>query len=155
MSERRGRKPSTRQNIESEVRVHLAPFLGDRSLDRITPEDIADLIANLEGKGLAPKTIHNIIGTCSALFTFPSSPQGCRAARHRRTGFRWPSVTSLALRQRHRRQIPPACEIEQCRCHCCVCKGRPDWCPGSRLLALRGALAYVFENEVARYRERD
>jgi hypothetical protein len=35
-AERRGRKRSTLSNIESEVRVHLAPFFGSRSLASIT-----------------------------------------------------------------------------------------------------------------------
>ncbi len=74
-AERMRRKPSTLENIESEVRVHLAPFFGDRSLDRITPEDVADLIASLESSGLAPKTIHNILGTLSALFNFAKAPR--------------------------------------------------------------------------------
>jgi hypothetical protein len=38
-AERRGRKRSTLKNIESEVRVHLAPFFGSRSFDSIRSED--------------------------------------------------------------------------------------------------------------------
>jgi integrase len=69
-AERAGRKPSTLRNVESELRVHLAPFLGGRSLDAVRPEDVADLVAALEGKGLAPKTIANVVGTLSAMFSF-------------------------------------------------------------------------------------
>jgi hypothetical protein len=36
------RKPSTVENVESEVRCHLAPFFGDRPLDRIDADDIAE-----------------------------------------------------------------------------------------------------------------
>jgi integrase len=69
-AERRGRKPSTLRNIESETRVHFAPFFGSKALDSIAVEDVADLVAVMEGEGLAPKTIRNAIGTLSALFNF-------------------------------------------------------------------------------------
>ena len=69
------RKPSTIENVESEVRTHLAPAFGGRSMDRIEPEDVADLIASMEARGLAPKTIHNVIGTLSALFNFAKAPR--------------------------------------------------------------------------------
>ena len=71
---RKGRKPSTLQNLESEIRVHLAPFFTG-SMDAIVAEDVADLIAVLEGKELAPKTIKNTIATLSALFTFACAPR--------------------------------------------------------------------------------
>lgn len=69
-AERRGRKPTTLRNIESETRVHFAPFFGPKAIDSISAEDVADLVAELEGEGLAPKTIRNAIGTLSALFNF-------------------------------------------------------------------------------------
>src|SRR4051794_25510364 len=69
-AERRGRKPSTRRNIESEVRCHLAPFFGTKSLDAIRREHVRDLVLVLEGKGLSAKSIRNVIGTLSALFNF-------------------------------------------------------------------------------------
>ena len=69
--ERKGRKRSTVQNVESEVRVHLAPFFAGRAMDAITTEDVIDLVLLLEeGKELAPKTIRNIVATLSALFNF-------------------------------------------------------------------------------------
>lgn len=74
-AKRRGRKPSTLQNIESEVRVHIAPFFRSRSMDAIRAADVLDFVAVLEGKGLAPKTIRNIVATLSALFTFAKAPQ--------------------------------------------------------------------------------
>jgi integrase len=70
-----GRKRSTVQNIESETRVHLVPFFGDRALDAITSEDVIDLALVLEGKGLAPKTIRNVVATLSALFNFAMGPR--------------------------------------------------------------------------------
>ena len=74
VAERRERKRSTRENIESEVRIHLIPFFGERPFERIEPEDVEDLISTLSGKGLAAKTIRNIIGTLSALFNFARAP---------------------------------------------------------------------------------
>ena len=50
--------------------MHLAPFFEDRAVDAISREDVADLVAALERKELAPKTIRNIIGTLSALMNF-------------------------------------------------------------------------------------
>jgi integrase len=91
-AERKRRKPSTIENVESEVRVHLAPFFGDRSLDRITSEDVADLIANLEAQGLAPKTIHNIVGTCSALFNFAKAPRRRWATTNPCVGAELPAI---------------------------------------------------------------
>ena len=73
-AERRGRKLSTRQNIESETRVHLAPFFGDRSIDSVSRADVLDLVTVLEGKRLAPKTIRNVVATLSALYRFALHP---------------------------------------------------------------------------------
>jgi integrase len=71
----RPRKPSTVENVESEVRTHLAPYFGPRPIDGIDADDIADLITTLEGKRLAPKSIRNVIGTLSALFNFARAPR--------------------------------------------------------------------------------
>jgi integrase len=43
-------------------------------MQSITRQDIADLIAALERKGLAPKTIRNIIATVSAVYRFALHP---------------------------------------------------------------------------------
>ena len=91
-AERRGRKPSTLANIESEVRVHLAPFFGGRSLQAIRAEDVLDLVAALEAKGLAPKTIRNIVGTLSALFNFALAPQRGWATVNPCQGLELPAV---------------------------------------------------------------
>jgi integrase len=69
-SERRGRKRSTMANIESEVRVHIAPFFHGKAIDAIAREDVADFIAALENKRLAPKSVANINGTLAAMFNF-------------------------------------------------------------------------------------
>jgi integrase len=91
-AERRGRKRSTCANIESETRVHLDPFFGTRSLDAITAADALDLIATLEGKGLSPKTIRNVVATLSALFNFARAPQRRWAAANPCEGLELPAV---------------------------------------------------------------
>jgi integrase len=92
-ADRRGRKKSTLKNIESEVRVHLAPFFGARSFDSITSEDVLDLVAVLEEeKELAPKTIQNIVTTLSGLFNFAKAPQRRWASHNPCVGLELPAV---------------------------------------------------------------
>jgi len=71
---RRGRKRSTLANIDSETRVHLAPFFAGKSMQAVTRQDVRDLIAALEQKGLAPKTVRNVIATLGALYKFAAHP---------------------------------------------------------------------------------
>lgn len=91
-AERRGRKRSTVQNIESEVRVHLAPFFAGRALDAVAPEDVIDLVLTLEDKDLAPKTIRNVVATLSALFNFAMAPQRRWATGNPCVGIELPAV---------------------------------------------------------------
>jgi integrase len=91
-AERRGRKRSTCQDIESIERGHLRPFFRGRSLDAIEAEDVLDLIATLEGKGLAPKTIRNVVATLSALFNFARAPQRRWASANPCVGLELPAV---------------------------------------------------------------
>jgi integrase len=73
--ERLGRKRSTISAVRMTLDVHLAPYFAGRSLAAITHTDVHDLIAVMEGKGLAPKSIHNYVGVLSAVFAFASSPR--------------------------------------------------------------------------------
>ena len=57
--ERMGRKLSTRTAVESTLRVHLEPFFADRAIGTVKHEDVVDLIAVMEGKGVGPKSIRN------------------------------------------------------------------------------------------------
>lgn len=91
-AKRRGRKRSTLEDIDSDTRVHLDPFFRDRSLDSITSADVLDLISTLEGKGLAPKTVRDIVATLSALFNFARSPQRRWAAENPCEGVELPAV---------------------------------------------------------------
>jgi integrase len=73
-AQRRGRKRSTCENIESITRIHLTPFFGERTMDAIEPEDVVDLVALLERMGRAPATVRGVIATLSALFVFAKAP---------------------------------------------------------------------------------
>jgi integrase len=98
-AERRGRKLSTRSNIESETRVHLAPFFRGKTLEAITYRDVVDLVALLERKGLAAKTTRNIIATLSALFAFAKAPQRGWATSNPCEGIELPAaVTTTEIR---------------------------------------------------------
>lgn len=89
---RRGRKRSTLEDIESDTRVHLKQFFGERSFDSVVGADVVDLISTLEGKGLAPKTIRDIVATLSALFNFAKAPQRRWAAENPCEGVELPAV---------------------------------------------------------------
>lgn len=91
-AERRGRKPSTCANIEGDTRVHIAPFFRGKAIDAIRYEDVVDLIAALEGKGLAPKTIRNVIGSLSAICNFARAPQRRWASSNPCEGVELPAV---------------------------------------------------------------
>ncbi|OJU83495.1 MAG: hypothetical protein BGO11_13305 [Solirubrobacterales bacterium 70-9] len=91
-AKRRGRKLSTRANVESETRVHLKPYFGERSLGSIASADILDFVSTLEEKGLKPKSIRNVIATLSALFNFAKAPQRRWAAENPCEGVELPAV---------------------------------------------------------------
>lgn len=74
-AERRGRKPSTISNLESEMRVHVEPFFAGRNLDAITAQDVADFVAHLEAKRLSAKSIRNVVASLSAVCNFAKSPR--------------------------------------------------------------------------------
>jgi integrase len=90
--ERLGRKKSTRTAVESALRVHLVPFFGDKALEAIRHEDVADLVAHLEERELAPKSIHNYVGTLSALFNYAMGPRRRWATTNPCKGTELPAV---------------------------------------------------------------
>jgi integrase len=73
--ETQGRKLSTRTAVESVLRVHLEPFFGERPINSVKYEDVVDLMAGMEKKGVGPKSIRNYIGTLSALYRFAMHPR--------------------------------------------------------------------------------
>ena len=66
--EAKGRARSHIQTVEGHLRVHLIPYFGDRSIDRITEDHVTRLIIQLRRNGLAAKTIRNIASTLHSLF---------------------------------------------------------------------------------------
>ena len=76
--------------------MHLAPFFRERALDAITPEDVHDLVGVLEGKGLSPKSIRNVVATLSALFNFAKAPRRRWATSNPCEGVDLPAVREAA-----------------------------------------------------------
>jgi integrase len=92
-AERKGRKRSTLQDLESHARVHLVPFFGDRAIASILPVDVEDFVFALEDAGKSPKTIRNIVGTLSALFNFAKQPRNRWATMNPCDGIDLPADT--------------------------------------------------------------
>jgi integrase len=91
--ERTGRKRSTTIAVRMCLRAHLVPFFGDKSIAAITHNDVGDLINVLEvDKELAPKSIHNYVGTLSALFNFAMGPRRRWASQNPCQGAELPKV---------------------------------------------------------------
>jgi integrase len=64
----RGRKRATLETYESAIRVQLAPFFGDRRLDRIGRRDIEGFIRYMGRTGRSPKTTLNALGILHSIF---------------------------------------------------------------------------------------
>jgi integrase len=84
-----GRKPATIVAVESVLKIWLVPFFGDKDVRRLRKEDVDDLISMMltgrrpgprttgdrrYGHPVSPKTLHNYVGTLSALLTFAKVP---------------------------------------------------------------------------------
>lgn len=64
------RKPSTVADYRYILRGHLAPFFGDRKLDRLNADVVADYMTRKRRDGLAPKTVANHMRFLNGLFSF-------------------------------------------------------------------------------------
>jgi integrase len=64
----RDNKPSSIETVESHIRVHLRPYFETTPVADIDIDEIERFIAALRRKGLAPKTIHNVMGTLHSIF---------------------------------------------------------------------------------------
>ncbi len=104
----------TRTQAEAELRRLIAETeasptvghlltVGGRSLDAIQPEDVLNLVAVLERRGLRPKSVRNVIGTLSALFNYVKSPQHARVWREAALG--------RVRNRRSTRSVPMADEV--------------------------------------------
>jgi hypothetical protein len=56
-----GARLSYRQNCESMQRVHVSPALGKRRVDTVKREDVERLARAMLKRGLAPKTVRNVM----------------------------------------------------------------------------------------------
>jgi integrase len=65
-----GRKRSTLGEYESYLRVHLAPFFGERSLGRIGIAEVEAFIGAKRREGKATKSILNYLGLLHSIFAF-------------------------------------------------------------------------------------
>ena len=63
-----GRKRSTIESVESHVRIHIATWFGDVGVDAIDDRRVEAFVAALDRKGLAPKTVRNVMGTLHSVF---------------------------------------------------------------------------------------
>ena len=62
------RKKSHQMTVASDLRNHIAPFFGSKSLDKIKPDDIERYVGVKQAEGLAIKTIRNHINTMHSVF---------------------------------------------------------------------------------------
>jgi integrase len=63
-----GRKPSTLEGYESFLRVHIAPFFGERPLSKIGKSDIEAFMAHCLNAGQSIKSTRNYLGLLHGIF---------------------------------------------------------------------------------------
>jgi integrase len=63
-----GARLSYRQNCESMQRVHISPVLGTRRVDGVKRQDVERLARVMLAKGLAPKTVRNVMTFLHSVF---------------------------------------------------------------------------------------
>jgi integrase len=66
--ELRGRRKSYRENCEYAQRVHIGPRLGDRRAADVSTADVEAFARALLKRGLAPKSVRNILGFLHSVF---------------------------------------------------------------------------------------
>jgi integrase len=65
-----GRKRSTLQGYDSFLRIHLVPYFGERSLERIGPRDIEAFMCECRDRGQSVKTTLNYVGLLHGIFDY-------------------------------------------------------------------------------------
>ena len=63
-----GARLSYRQNCESMQRVHISPAMGARRVESVTREDVERLARSMLARGLAPKTVRNVMSFLHSAF---------------------------------------------------------------------------------------
>lgn len=64
------RKPSTVSDYGYMLNAHLVPFFGERKLDRLNADVVADYMGQKRRDGLSPKTVANHVRFLHGLFAF-------------------------------------------------------------------------------------
>jgi hypothetical protein len=75
------RKRTTIADYRGYLRRHLAPFFGDRPMDRIDPAKVEAYLHAKRGDGLSPRTVQNHLNFLHGIFAFAIRVQGPRALR--------------------------------------------------------------------------
>jgi integrase len=103
-------QPATQACYRNALEQHLLVRLGARRLDAITPDDLAGVVRELRGRGLAESTIVIVVGVTNRVFRYAA----------RRLGWNGVNPVSLMLAserprpsQRKRRRIFERDELEQ------------------------------------------
>jgi integrase len=65
-----GRKRSTLQAYDSFLRIHLIPYFGERTLDRIEPRHVEAFMAACTSSGQSVKSLLNYVGLLHGIFEF-------------------------------------------------------------------------------------
>ena len=102
-----GARLSYRQNCESMQRVHVSPAIGKRRVNSVTQADIERLARSMLERGLAPKTVRNVMTFLHSVFALAVESEWttgnpvARAARprRRRAGDADPDLQFLTLRE--------------------------------------------------------
>lgn len=63
-----GARKSYRENCESMQRVHISPALGKKPVDLVTTAQVEKLAQDMLAKGLAPKTVRNVMTFLHSIF---------------------------------------------------------------------------------------
>jgi hypothetical protein len=63
-----GARKSYKENCESMQRVHISPALGKKPVDRVKTAQVEVLAENMLAKGLAPKSVRNVITFLHSIF---------------------------------------------------------------------------------------
>jgi integrase len=124
-------RPRTKECYRNSLERHLLPRLGTRRLDRIAPDDLADLVRDLRSQGLSESTSAIAIGVTNRVYRFAA----------RRLGWSGANPVSLMLSserpkpaQSKRRRIFEGAELEQT-----IATATEPWRTLFTLAALTGA----------------
>ena len=63
-----GARKSYKENCESMQRVHISPALGRKAVDRVTTAQVEKLAEDMLAKGLAPKSVRNVMTFLHSIF---------------------------------------------------------------------------------------